>query len=316
MKKAALYSALAFSFGMLSLEALSAQDIQLEGAKFVQPIVEKWIVEYKKENPNTQINLKTAQGAEGYSGLHVVFGAASGKSSSGRVIYVGRYALVPVSNPNNPLLEKAGKGLKKKDLVNLVFEKDILDEDFDADEKPKYVATVYTRESKSPTAIALAGYFNRSPEKIKGKKVFGDEIYLLNAIRKDKTGVTFNTLNYVYDLQSRQLKSEISLLPLSLKSKQREALESRDVDKVISLLEESKIETIPVENFGLQIPAKYENSKEVAHFVRWVLSHGQKFNHEYGFLTLDDKTASSQQAQAEQLPAKSGDKDGVQLASK
>lgn len=314
MKKAALYGVLLSSFGLLSGGALSAQDIQIEGTKFVHPIVEKWIVEYKKENPNARINIKTAQGTEEYSGLHVVFGAASGESGSGKVVYVGRYALIPVSNPNNPLLEKAAKGLKKKDLVNLVFEKDILDEDFDADEKPKYVATVYTRESKSPTAIALAGYFNRSPEKIKGKKVFGDEIYLLNAIRKDKTGVTFNTLNYVYDLQSRQLKSEISLLPLSLKSRQKEALESHDIDKVISLLEETKIETIPVESFGLQIPARYEDSQEVAHFIRWVLSHGQKFNHEYGFLTLDNKTASSQQAQLDKLPAKSG-KEGVQLAA-
>lgn len=315
-KKAALHGALAVSFGLLSAGSLSAQDIQIEGTKFVHPIVEKWIVEYKKENPNTRISLQTGREAEGYAGVHVVFGAASGENADSKVIYVGRYALLPVSNPQNPLLASAGKGLKKKDVVNLVFEKDILDEDFDADEKPKYAATVYTRESKAPTAIALAGYFNRSPEKIKGKKVFGDEIYLLNAIRKDKTGVTFNTLNYVYDLQSRQLKSEISLLPLSLKSKQREALESRDVDKVISLLEEAKIETIPVENFGLQIPAKYANSKEVAHFIRWVLSHGQKFNHEYGFLNLDDKTASSQQTQVEKLLAQSGDKDGVQLASK
>jgi ABC-type phosphate transport system substrate-binding protein len=316
MKKAALYGALLSSFGLLSGGSLSAQDIQIEGAKFVHSIVEKWIVEYKKENPHAQINLKTAQGAEDRSGLlHVVFGAAPGEGGSGKVVYAGRYALIPVSNPSNPLLEKAGKGLKKKDLINLVFEKDILDEDFDADEKPKFAATVYTRESKSPTAIALACYFNRSPEKIKGKKVFGDEIYLLNAIRKDKTGVTFNTLNYVYDLQSRQLKSEISLLPLSLKSKQKEALESHDIDKVISLLEEVRIETIPVESFGLQIPAKYEDSQEVAHFIRWVLSQGQKFNHEYGFLTLDNKTAASQQAQLEKQPAKSGSKEGVQLAS-
>ncbi|MDR2814963.1 MAG: hypothetical protein LBB79_09985 [Prevotellaceae bacterium] len=315
MKKAA-YSILAASFGLLSSGNLSSQDIQIEGTKFVHPIVEKWITEYKKENPDTRINIKTAQEAGEYADLHVVFGAAPSESNSdSKVIYVGRYALIPVSNSGNPLLEKAGKGLKKKDLVNLVFEKDILDEDFDADEKPKYAATVYTRESKAPTAITLAEYFSQSPEKIKGKKVFGDEIYLLNAIRKDKTGITFNTLNYVYDLKSRQLKSEISILPLSLKSKQKEALESHDIDRVISLLEEAKVETIPVENFGLQIPAKYEDSKEVAHFVRWILNHGQKFNHEYGFLTLDDKTSSSQKTQVDKLLAKSDGKDGIKLAS-
>ncbi|MDR0712019.1 MAG: hypothetical protein LBF67_06725 [Prevotellaceae bacterium] len=301
MKKA-VAGILLSSCGLLSAGNLSAQDIQIEGTKFIHPIVEKWIVEYKKENPDTRINIKATQEKGEHTDLQIVAGTVpSEDSSAGKVIYVGRYALIPVSNPQNPLLEKAGKGLKKKDLVNLIFEKDMLDEDFDSDEKAKYAATVYTRESKSPTAIALAEYFHRSPEKIKGKKVFGDEIYLLNAIRKDKTGITFNTLNYVYDLQSRQLKSEISILPLSLKSKQKEALESHNVDRVISLLEEVEVEAIPVENFGLKIRARREDSKEVAHFISWILSHGQKFNHEYGFLTLDDKTFASQKNQLNKL---------------
>ncbi|MDR3187600.1 MAG: hypothetical protein LBT94_00225 [Prevotellaceae bacterium] len=315
MKKVA-YGILLASWGLLSSGNLSAQDVRIEGAKFVHPIVEKWIAEYKKENPEARITLKTAPEAGDYAGLHVVLGAAPSEAGGdGRVIYVGRYALIPVSNPQNPLLEKAEKGLKKKDLVNLVFEKDVLDEDFDPDEKPKYVATVYTRESKAPTAIALAEHFNRSPEKIRGKKVFGDEIYLLNAIQKDKTGITFNTLSYVYDLKSRRLKPEVSILPLSLKSKHREALESHDVDRVISLLEEAAVEAIPVESFGLQIPAAREDSREVARFIGWILSSGQKFNHEYGFLTLDDKTASSQKTQVEKLLAASGGSGDVQLAS-
>jgi ABC-type phosphate transport system substrate-binding protein len=275
---------------------LFAQEIYIEGTKFIRPIVEKWISEYKKENPNSTIQLNPDPTEdEKSSGLSIVAHSSPvGEVENNPVVYLGRYALLPISNTNNPLLEKVAKGLNKKDLVNLVFEKDILSDDFDPDEKTKYIATVYTRGNKSSTSIALANFFDQSHERIRGKKILGDELYLLNAVQKDETGITFNTLNYVFDLKSRQLKSEISIVPLHLKNKQKEALDSHNIDKVISLLEETKIETIPVENFGLKISEAYLNNKELANFINWILSNGQKFNHEYGFLNLDEEIIASQ----------------------
>ncbi|GHT46430.1 hypothetical protein FACS189440_04430 [Bacteroidia bacterium] len=297
MKKV-FYKVLLVAIITLPFGKLFAQEIHIEETKFVHPIVEKWISEYKKENPNATIHSTIEAKESNASNLNIVAQSFAGNSND-RVIYVGRYALLPVSNPQNPLLEKASKGLKRKDVIDLVFEKDILDEDFDPDEKAKYTATVYTRSSKSSTAITLAEYFDQTIERIKGKKIFGDEIYLLNAVQKDETGITFNTLNYVFDLKSRQLKSEISLVPLHLKAKQKEVLESLNIDRILTLLEESKIETIPVENFGLQIPAEYSNNEEVANFINWILVHGQQYNHEYGFLNLDQETLASQKTQLE-----------------
>ncbi|GHT64352.1 hypothetical protein AGMMS50239_21900 [Bacteroidia bacterium] len=298
MKKI-VYTVLLFAIIALPGGKLFAQEIHIEDTKFVHSIVEKWISEYKKENPNATIHIKVGQATENKaSNLNIIAQPVSGNGNE-RVVYVGRYALLPVSNPQNPLLGKAAKGLKRKDLIDLVFEKDILAEDFDPDEKEKYTATVYTRGSKSPTAVTLAEYFDQPFERIKGKKILGDDIYLLNAIQKDETGIAFNTLNYVFDLKSRQLKSEISLVPLSLKSRQKEALQSLNIDRLLTLLEESKVETIPVENFGLQIPEEYSNNEEVRNFISWVLIHGQQYNHEYGFLTLDQATLASQKTQLE-----------------
>ncbi|MDR1380882.1 MAG: substrate-binding domain-containing protein [Tannerella sp.] len=295
MKKTVLKIAAVLSLTLFSGVAF-AQEIRIEGTKFVYPIVEKWLAEYKKVNPQSPIHLElsTSQDKD-VSDLSVIVHSFSENSiRNEQIVYVGRYALLPVSNAQNPLLEKAAKGLKKRDLIDLVFEKDALDEDFDPDEKSKYTATIYSRDSESSTTRALAEYFDQTPERIRGKRIFGDEIYLITAIQKDEQGITFNTLNYVFDLTSRQLKSGISLVPLQLKSKQKEAFESYNIDRLISLLEESKIETIPVGNFGLQIPAAYSGNKEVVNFVNWILEHGQQYNHEYGFLTLDNKTLTNQ----------------------
>jgi ABC-type phosphate transport system substrate-binding protein len=277
--------------------AVVAQEIHIEGIRFVHPIVEKWVAEYKKENPGSNFNIKIDSEKDAKSaGLFIVANRVSDEevSSNNRIIYVGRYALIPVSNKNNPLIGKAGKGLKKKDLKNLVFEKDLFDDEAADDEKEKYTATIYSRSGQTSITLTLAGHFAQSPERIKGKKIIGDEIYLLNAIQKDENGVAFNTLNYVYDLKTRQLKANLTIVPLNLKSEQREALSSQNIDRTISVLEESKIETIPVEKFGLIIPAEYANDAEVLKFAGWILSQGQAFNHEFGFLTLDANTLASQ----------------------
>ncbi|MDR0744267.1 MAG: substrate-binding domain-containing protein [Tannerella sp.] len=296
MRKTVYKIAAVLSFTLFAGSVL-AQEIRIEGTKFVYPIVEKWLTEYKKENPQSPIQLgfSTSPNKETSDLSVIVHSPSDDDSANGeQIVYVGRYALLPVSNAQNPLLEKAAKGLKKKEIVELVFEKDVVDEDFDHNEKSKYTATIYSRNSESSTTQALAEHFDQTPERIKGKKIFGDEIYLLTAVQKDEKGITFNTLNYVFDLKSRQLKSGISLLPLQLKLKQKEAFESSNIDQLISLLEESKIETIPVKNFGLQIPKEHFANKDVVHFVNWILEHGQQYNHEYGFLNLDSKTLTHQ----------------------
>ncbi|GHS92479.1 hypothetical protein FACS1894203_4950 [Bacteroidia bacterium] len=287
---------LSFALTLFPVIGFAQEEIVIDGAKFTHSLVNKWITEYKKEKPDSRITIKND--ANGKSDLYILAGLAS-ESTNSKIVYTGRYALVPVANSNNSLLEKVGKGLKKKDLVNLLFEKDVFDEIDGEKQKEKYSATIYSRGEKASTTAVLAKYFDQTPERIKGKKIIGDELYLLNAIQKDETGITFNTLNYVFDLKSRQLKSKISLVPLHLKAKQKEVLESLNIDRILTLLEESKIETIPVENFGLQIPAEYSNNEEVANFISWILVHGQQYNHEYGFLNLDQETLASQKTQLE-----------------
>jgi hypothetical protein len=185
--------------------------------------------------------------------------------------------------------------LKKKELKNLLFEKDLSDDDAYGDGgEEKYAATIYSRSGSAPTTRALAEHFAQLPERIRGKKIVGDEIYLLNALQKDELGVAYNTLNYVYDLQTRRLKEPLAVLPLNLKSEQREALLSGDIDRTISALEEARIEAVPVEKIGLVIPEAYAGDAEVLKFAGWILDQGQQFNHALGFLTLDSGTLAAQ----------------------
>jgi ABC-type phosphate transport system substrate-binding protein len=291
------------AFILLVSTSLSAQEkdnkaIYFKGSKFTYPLIEKWITEYNKENLQSQIKFGTKQ-TSGKEVLDIIAYqvADSDLISNQTVSYVGRYALVPVSNKRNPIIAKIGKGgLSKKVLKKLFF--DETDEYGDEQEsKSKFVATVYSRENQAPTTITLAKYFDAKPTDLKGKKILGDDIYLLNAIKRDSTGVTFNSLNYAYDIESRKLRTDIALLPLNLKSQQKEILNTLDIDNTIALLEKNSVENIPVGYFGFVLSKEQRENHQVTDFVKWVLAKGQQFNHQFGFLNLDETTLTAQKAQ-------------------
>jgi len=264
------------------------ESIVISGTKFTYPLIEKWIAEYAKINPNANIKLLAKTGLTQGADLNIIAHQPTNEelNENKEIIYTGRYALLPVTNPNNPILSATRKkGLNKRDIDKLFFEVINYDDESATNEKPKYAATIYARDNQACASTALAAYFGHVSSEIRGKKVLGDDIYLLSAIKKDSTGLTYNNLGYLYDTNSRKLKDGIALLPLELKKETKDIL-TGNLDNVIEVLEKNHIETVPVEKIGF-IYSQQTSSKEVSDFLKWVLSDGQKYNHEKGFLHLD-----------------------------
>jgi phosphate transport system substrate-binding protein len=264
------------------------ESIVISGTKFTYPLIEKWIAEYTKINPNAGIKLLAKTGATQPADLNIIAHQPANDElkENQQIIYTGRYALLPVTNTNNPILSGTRKkGLNKKDIDKLFFEVINYDDEPATKEKPKFAANIYSRDNQACASTALAAYFGHLSSEIRGKKVLGDDIYLLSAIKKDSIGLTYNNLGYLYDTNSRKLKVGIALLPLELKKETKDIL-TGNLDNVIEVLEKNHIETIPVEKIGF-IYSQQTVRKEVSDFLKWVLSDGQKFNHEEGFLLLD-----------------------------
>jgi len=300
MKTTQLYLLLAALF--ISTAGVSAQNavnekIVISGTRFTYPLIEKWIAEYAKVNPTATIRLTSKSEIPGSVDLNIIAHQPS-KEELGAdkdILYAGRYGLLPVTNINNPILISIRKkGLNKKDIDKLFFEV-VNYEDETAVEKPKYRATIYARDNKACASTALANYYGHVSSEIRGKKVLGDDIFLNSAIRKDTIGITFNNLGYLFDVNSRNLKEGIALLPLDLK-KETKGITTGNLDEVISVLETTRVETIPVEKFGFIYSAQNVR-KEVSDFLRWVLADGQKFNHAEGFLLLEKQVLAEQSNQ-------------------
>jgi len=287
--------ALFISTTAFAAENVAKESIVISGTKFTYPLIEKWIAEYAKVNPNVNIKLTAKTNSDQAVDLNIIAHqpAQNELQSNQEIVYTGRYALLPVTNNNNPILAAVSKkGLNKKELDKLFFEV----VDYESDEpapKSKFRATIYSRENQSCASTALAGYFGHQSSEIRGKKVFGDDIYLISAVKKDSIGLTFNNLGYLYDVNSRKLNADVALLPLDLKKEAKPIL-SGDLDDVLRVLESTKVETVPVEKIGF-IYSSQNSKKELTAFLKWVLADGQKFNHEKGFLNLDKQALAEQE---------------------
>jgi phosphate transport system substrate-binding protein len=286
--------ALFISSPSFAVENTVKEPIVISGTKFTYPLIERWISEYQKVNPNSNIKLVSKANAGQIADLNIIAHQPTQKEllPNQDIIYAGRYALLAVTNNNNPILAATSrKGLNKKDLDKLFFE--VID--YESDEpvqKSKFKANIYSRDNQACASTALAGHFGHQTSEIRGKKVFGDDIYLLTAIKKDTIGLTYNNLGYLYDINSRNLKDGLALLPIDLKKDAKPIL-TGNLDQVINILESTRIETIPVEKIGF-IYSQQNINKEVTAFLKWVLTDGQKYNHEKGFLILDKPALAEQ----------------------
>ena len=284
----------AFAVVALNVSAATSQNdgvITVKVNKASKVLVEKWIEAYKAVNPNVEIALVSGKNAD--ADLTLV----SSHQEGANVTYVGRYALLPVTTTENPLLNDIQKKeWKSKDIKNLFFTAEDLDEEYEEEVEGKHnklkdKLTVYSGSSKASLSGNFASHFGRTSDDLRGNRIAGDDLYLLSAINEDKASVTFNALSNLYDLSSRTLRSDLALLPLGVKANQREALRSGNLDETLELIENEDIDLIPVEEIGFtynSIDADIDN------FLQWIVRTGQEYNHTAGFLRLTDKEVESQ----------------------
>ena len=311
MKRIAFTIALVLGLG---LGSASAEENSVNGTnssvrtikspRFARPLVEKWIEEYAKTEPGVEFQIvkgsaKQDRSTSGRSqgeniDLNVTISDNQDNNEKlfSHIIYFGETAVLPVTARSSEaarLLE--GKHLNAKKLKQLFF----LNDDFDEDVK-KIKAfeslIIYSGSNASSVASSFAHNFGEESSSFRGKRISGDDLFLNTAIVKDPLGVTFNALSNIFDLKSRHLKSDLSLVGLDLKKDLEKSFsDNGTLDEILLLLEDGKPAEVAVEKVGLS----FNNADDaVNRFLQWILENGTKYNHEYGLLNLDSKETNVQ----------------------
>jgi ABC-type phosphate transport system substrate-binding protein len=302
MKSIKIITVLIFTLLVTDIIAQTKINISLSDTRFPYPIVAKWINEYKKINPNANISLfLNKQNADSLNLKIIASAPLSENISSGdQYIIVNRYALLPVINSSNPDFQNVyRKGFSENDFKkNFFIDSAFI---FEPNTNKQISYNVYVPVEQAGASRTFAEFFGFKPSEIKGKKINGDEKYLVSAIQKDYKGLTFNYPGYLYDLKNRLPLPGIEILPVDINNngtldKDEKAI--ANLDELIKFLEDKNgINNIPVGNIGFIVNSKNVNP-DLKGFIEWVTTEGQKYNHEYGFLNRVDNIGNVKGYQA------------------
>ena len=294
MKRLVLAIAVLFSISISASwaenQATNTSNVRyVKAPRFALPLVEKWISEYAKTQPG--VEFQVAKGSQNKSNIdmNIVFNNQDTKPEdfSHSIIYFGEFAVLPITASGSEAAKVLeGKHLNSKKLKQLYFEGDIFDEDAQKVKKFEKLV-IYSGSNTTSIASSFAHNFGEESSNFRGKRISGDDLFLNTAISKDPLGVTFNALPNIFDLKSRHVKSDLTIIGIDVKKSLEDSFSDKaTLDEVINALENGKVQEVAVEKIGVSFNIDDDATKQ---FLNWVLTSGTKYNHEYGLLNLDNK---------------------------
>ena len=298
MKKIALTIAVLFSISISNIWAeetsTNASSVRyVKAPRFARPLVEKWITEYAKTQPDVEFQIAKGNQNQDNIALNIVFdNQNTEREEFSHVVYFGEFAVLPITASGSEAAKVLeGKHLNSKKLKQLYF----LNDDFDEDVKKikqfeKLV--IYSGSNASSVATSFAHNFGEESSNFRGKRISGDDLFLNTALAKDPLGVSFNALPNIFDLKSRHIKENLTIIGIDVKKSLEDSFSDKaSLDELILALENGKVSEVAVEKIGVS----YNIADDaVNQFLSWVLAQGTKYNHEFGLLNLDNKLAQAQ----------------------
>jgi phosphate transport system substrate-binding protein len=284
-----------FVASVLQLNAQSTSisgTVKLRGTRLTYPLINQWIGEFNKEFP--AIKVKIAQNAPADSiDLQVAAHSIMDEDLKGNKTYIAisRYVQLPIVNEQNPELRTLqASGFRDEDFNRIYFAK------ANAPEKKELAITVYNRERPTCSTITFARHFGNDANNINGTGVKGDDQDLLNAVKNDVNGISFNNLGFIYNVATRKINPGIAIVPLDLNENKKIDADERiyeSLDNVISFVERTNNKKFIDEHVNVIFSKGIEN-KPAGIFLQWILTKGQKFNHSKGFLDLSSQILEEQ----------------------
>ena len=299
MKRLVLAIAVLFSISISAIwaenQTTNTSNVRyVKAPRFALPLIEKWIAEYAKTQPG--IEFQVAKGSQNNSNidLNIVFDNQDTKPEdfSHSIIYFGEFAVLPITASGSEAAKVLeGKHLNSKKLKQLYFEGDVFDEEAQKVKKFEKLV-IYSGSNTTSIASSFAHNFGEESSNFRGKRISGDDLFLNTAISKDPLGVTFNALPNIFDLKSRHVKSDLTIIGIDVKKSLEDSFSDKaTLDEVINALENGKVQEVAVEKIGVSFNVDDDATKQ---FLNWVLTSGTKYNHEYGLLNLDNKLVQVQ----------------------
>jgi phosphate transport system substrate-binding protein len=272
-------------------------NITITGAFALYPMAVKWTEEFKKIHPNVKIDLSAGGAGKGITDAlskMVDIGMVSREINPEETkkgafgIAVTKDAVVATISASNPqLADILSHGLKKDAANNIWITGKVTTWGQATGIKSASQIRVYTRSDACGAAESWAKYFGKKQEDLLGVGVFGDP-GVAQAVKRDPQGIGYNNIGYAYDAKTKKPNPGIKVLPLDLNNNGRIDPDENfynTLDEIVNAIATGKYPSPPARDLYFVTSGK-PTGKVLIEFIKWVLTDGQKYVHEAGFINL------------------------------
>lgn len=273
--------------------------ISISGAFALYPLTSKWAEEFCKIHPNVRIDISAGGAGKGMVDVlsEVVELAMFSREVSNEeisqgawFIAVARDAVLPTINTENPVKQKLMEsGLTRKQFQDIFINNRISTWEQATGIHCINKINVYTRSDACGAAEMWAKYLSANQENLNGVGVYGDP-GMASAVKSDPYAIGYNNVIYAYDVNTKKTFDGIDIIPLDINSDGMiDSTENfySNLDLVMSAIRDRKYPSPPARDLFLVSKGKPENPLVIA-FLKWILSDGQNFVNEAGYVKLTD----------------------------
>lgn len=274
-------------------------EIQLSGAFALYPMAVKWAEEFKKLHPNVKIDISGGGAGKGMTDALagvVDIGMVSREIYEAELakgafpISVVKDAVVPTINANNPDLASINQIGLKKEIALRLWNGEFTTWGQVLGTASTTPVHVFTRSDACGAAETFAAWFDKKQENLKATAVFGDP-GVAAAVQKDRVGIGYNNIAYAYDQKTKKPFEGLAIIPLDVNGNGKIDAEEdfyQTTETLIKAINEGRFPSPPARDLFLVTKGKPAKPEVVA-FLEYVLSEGQKFAAETGYIGLSEE---------------------------
>lgn len=273
--------------------------VSLSGAWALYPMAVRWGEEFQKLNPGVRFDISAGGAGKGVTDAlsgAVDIGLVSRDVNAAEVekgalaIAVTKDAVIPMVNARNPVLaDLQRQGVKREVFVGVWVRHDVSLWNQVAG-RAKAPLRVYTRSDACGAAETWAKYLGKKQEDLAGVGVYGDP-GLGEAVRKDVLGIGFNNVNYAYDAKTGKPVAGLAVAPLDVNG--NGILDPNEnfygtQKELMAAIARGDYPSPPARDLYFVCKGQ-PASPVVTAFIRWILTDGQAFVPEAGYIRLSDE---------------------------